>query len=210
MVQPLVYFDQEDHQNYYRTDEFMFGSQLLICPILEANSKGRRMYVPRGKWYNYWTYEIVEGGKEIWVDADIDTIPVFVKEGAIIPKFPVQQYVGEKEFDEIELEVYFKEGKEKSVLYEDAHDGYDYKKGRFSYRTFKLTGHKNQLIIQQHKEGKYMTPYTKFKLDLKRLPFEIGSIQVDNQETGLTDLKVNGNTSLVVDKNFTELHLIGK
>ncbi len=210
MIKPLVLFDQEDHQTYYRTDEFLFGNHILVCPILEANAKGRRMYIPRGKWYNYWTHDIVNGGKEQWVDADIDSIPLFIKEGAIIPKYPVQQYVGEKEFDEVELEVYYKEGKENSTLYEDAHEGYDYKKGRYSSRTFKLTGKKNELIIQQHKQGKYVTPYSKFKLDLKRLPFTIKTIELDNQETALKDLKLNGNTSLVVDKNFTELHIIGE
>ena len=148
LIKPLVLFDQKDHQTYYRTDEFLFGPHFLVCPILEPNAKGRRMYIPRGKWYNYWTHEVVEGGKEQWVDADIDSIPLFVKEGAIIPKYPVQQYVGEKTFDELELEVYYKEGKERSTLYEDAHDGYDYKKGRYSYRTFKLTGKPNELIIQ--------------------------------------------------------------
>jgi alpha-glucosidase len=209
MIQPLVLFDQQDHQTYYRTDEFIFGKQILVCPILEANSKGRRMYIPRGKWFNYWTREVVEGGKELWVDADIDTIPMFVKEGAIIPKYPVQQYVGEKVIEEVELEVYFKEGKESSVLYEDAHDGYDYRKGRFSYRTFKLTGSKNDLVIQQHKEGDYVTSYDRFQLDLKRLPFKIKTIEVDNKVTDLSELRVNGNTSLVVDKNFTELHLMG-
>ena len=209
MIKPMVLLDQKDHQTYYRTDEFLFGNHLLVCPILEANAKGRRMYIPRGKWYNYWTHEQVDGGKEQWVDADIDSIPLFVKEGAIIPKYPVQQYVGEKQFDEVELEVYYKEGNEHSDLYEDAHDGYDYKKGRFSFRTFKLTGKKNELIIQQHKQGKYVTPYSKFKLDLKRLPFTIKTIEVDNQVTELSALKLNGNTSLVVDKNFSELHLIG-
>ena len=210
MVKPLVLLDQEDHQTYYRTDEFLFGKHLLVCPILQPNSKGRRMYVPKGNWFNYWTHEVVEGGKELWVDADIDSIPLFVKEGAIIPKYPVQQYVGEKTIEDVELEVYYKEGKESSVLYEDAHEGYDYKKGRFSYRTFKLTGLKNELIIQQHKEGEYTTSYNRFKLDLKRLPFIIKTIEVDNKEVQLTDLKVNGNTSLTVDKNFTELHLIGE
>ncbi|MEZ4859364.1 MAG: glycoside hydrolase family 31 protein [Flavobacteriaceae bacterium] len=210
MIKPLVLFDQLDAQTYYRTDEFLFGDNILVCPILEPNAKGRRMYLPKGKWYNYWTFELVEGGKEHWVDADIDSIPMFIKEGAIIPKYPVQQYVGEKQFDEVELEVYFKQGKEESVLYEDAHDGYDYRKGRFSFRTFKLTGKPKELIIQQHKEGKYVTPYAKFKLDLKRLPFTITTIEVDNQVTSLSKLKVNGNTELTVDKNFTELHIIGK
>jgi alpha-glucosidase len=51
-----------------------------------------------------------------------------LKSGAIIPKYPVQQYVGELEFDELTLDLYYKEGKEKSVVYEDAQDGYDYKK----------------------------------------------------------------------------------
>ncbi|HPF10635.1 MAG TPA: glycoside hydrolase family 31 protein [Flavobacteriaceae bacterium] len=210
MIQPLVLFDQQDSQTYYRTDEFLLGNHLLICPILEPNARGRRMYIPRGRWYNYWTHEVIEGGKEQWVDADIDSIPLFVKEGGIIPKYPVQQYVGEKEFDEVELEVYFKEGKEESFLYEDAHDGYDYRKGRYSFRTFKLTGKPKELIIQQHKEGKHTTPYTKFKMDLKRLPFTIKTIEVDNQVTPLSQLKVNGNTTLVIDKNFTELHIIGK
>ncbi len=209
IIKPLVLFDQKDAQTYYRTDEFIYGDNILVCPILEANAQGRRMYFPNGKWYNYWTHEIVEGGKELWVDADIETIPMFIKEGAIIPKYPVQQYVGEIEIEEVELEVYYKEGKETSFLYEDANDGYDYKKGRFSFRTFKLTGKKNELIMQQHKEGKYVTGYDNFKLDLKRLPFEISKIEVDNQDTHLSDLKVNGNTSLIIDKNFTELHIFG-
>lgn len=56
------------------------------------------------------------GKKELWVQTDFDQIPIFVKEGAIIPKYPVQQYVGELEFEEITLDVYFKLGKEKSIF----------------------------------------------------------------------------------------------
>ena len=96
------------------------------------------MYIPRGKWYNFWDNSIVEGGEEVWVDADIDSLPIFVKEGAIIPKYPIQQYVGEKVIEQLELDVYYKLGKESSEVYEDAGDGYDYKKGRYSLRNFKL------------------------------------------------------------------------
>ena len=56
--------------------------------------------------------------------------------------------------------------KEVSKFYDDAHDGYDYTKGRYSLRTFKLTGKPKQLIIQQHKEGKYSASYNKFKIKL--------------------------------------------
>lgn len=66
---------------------------------------------------------------EQWVDADLDTIPLFVKEGAIIPKYPIQQYVGEKKIEELKLEAYYCLGnKEVSKVYEDAQDGYDYAK----------------------------------------------------------------------------------
>jgi len=210
ILKSLVLFDQDDVHTHYRTDEFIYGDNILVCPILEPNAKGRRMYFPRGKWYNFWTNEIINGGKEMWVDADIDSMPIFVKEGAIIPKYPIQQFVDQKNIDKITLDVYYKQGKEDSTLYDDAHDGYDYTKGRYSLRTFKLTGRTNELIIQQHKEGKYVTSYENFILKLHGLPFEISKIMIDNENIPMKNLIVNGSNSILIDKNFTQIHLIGK
>ena len=209
MLKPLVYFDQEDAQTHYRTDEFIFGNQILVCPILEPNAIGRRVYLTKGNWYNYWTNELVSGGKELYVATDYDQIPIFIKEGAIIPKYPVQQYVGEIEIDIVTLEVYYKVGKEKSVLFEDAKDGYDYNKGRYSLSTFTLRGKENDLIIQQHKEGKYETTYKKFRINLIGLPFKIGKIEIDNEEIVLSSISFDGQSSLVIDHDFTELHIMG-
>lgn len=210
LLKSLVMYDQEDHQTHYRTDEFVYGNHILVCPIQEPNAKGRRMYIPRGKWYNWWTDEVVDGGKEKWVDAEIDSMPIFVKEGAVIPKYPIQQYVGEKKIDEVTLDIYYKEGKERSQLFDDAHDGYDYTKGRYSLRTFKFTGRKKELILQQHKEGKFITEYETFKLCIHGLPFDIKEIELDNETISLKHVKTNGTHSMIVDKNFTEIHIIGK
>ncbi len=210
MIQPLVHYDQEDAQTHFRTDEFIFGEQILVCPVQEPNAQGRRMYVPRGKWYNYWNDEVVEGGKEKWVDADIDIIPLFVKEGAIIPKFPVQQYVGELEIKELDLEVYFRMGTESSTVYEDEQDGYDYKKGQYSLRNFKLKGKEKSLVIQQFKDGTFVTSYDSFKINLHGLPFEIKAIEVDNEEVPLKQLKPNGNNIIELSKDFTQLLIKGK
>jgi len=209
ILKSLVLYDQEDPQTHYRNDEFVFGEKILVCPVNGPNQKGRRMYIPRGKWYNFWTDELVTGGQEVWVDADLDSMPIFVKEGAIIPKYPIQQYVGEKTIDELSLDVYYTEGKEESMIYEDANDGYDYIKGRYSLRTFKLLGKKNELIIQQHKTGKFTTTYKTFKLKLHGLPFKIKKVQVDNVDINLKDLKINGDNSLTLTKEFTELHIVG-
>mgnify|MGYP000014359962 CR=1 FL=1 len=64
---------------------------------------------------------------------------------------------------QLSLDVYYKLGKEKSYVYEDAQDGYDYNKGRFSYKTFTLIGKEKELIIIQHKEGNYETLYSTIK-----------------------------------------------
>ncbi|MEH6537473.1 MAG: glycoside hydrolase family 31 protein [Psychroserpens sp.] len=209
LLKSLVLYDQEDVQTHYRTDEFVFGNQILACPILEQNAKGRRMYIPKGNWYGFWSDEIVKGGRELWVDADLDSMPIFIKEGAIIPKYPIQQYVGEKKIETVVLDVYYKKGKEKSELFDDAHDGYDYTKGRYSLRTFKLTGKSNELIIQQHKEGKFNAEYDTFELRIHGLPFTISEIQVDNVIIPLEHIETNGISTMTINKEFSELHLIG-
>jgi alpha-glucosidase len=210
MLKPLVYYDQEDPQTHFRTDEFIFGDHILVCPVQEPNAQGRRMYIPKGNWYNFWSGEVVAGGMEKWVAADIDKIPIFIKEGAIIPKYPVQQYVGEIDIKELILEVYFKYGIESSTVYEDAQDGYDYTKGGYSLRNFKLNGKENELIIQQFKNGTFITSYDTFKLNLIGLPFKIKEIEIDNEIVPLKNVKLNGNNIIHVTKNFTELHIIGE
>ncbi|MDC6353691.1 MULTISPECIES: glycoside hydrolase family 31 protein [Robiginitalea] len=209
MLKPLVYYDQEDTQTHFRTDEFIFGDQILVCPIQEPNAKGRRMYIPRGKWHNFWTGEIVEGGSEKWVVADIDKIPIFIREGAIIPKFPVQQYVGEKKLEQMELNVYYKLGQEQSTLYEDAQDGYDYKKGGYSIRNFRFSGKEKEVILQQFKDGSFITSYDTFKINLVGLPFRIKSVEIDNEKVPLKELRINGDNTIEISKNFSVLHISG-
>ncbi|WP_324025890.1 glycoside hydrolase family 31 protein [Maribacter sp. BPC-D8] len=210
MIQSLVFFDQEDNQTHFRTDEFIFGEKILVCPIQEPNAQGRRMYIPRGEWYDFWTNEHVIGGKEKWVAAEIDMLPIFVKAGAIIPKYPIQQYVGEKKIEELVLEVYYKEGTEASEVYEDSDDGYDYKKGRYSLSNYKLTGKENSLTIQLFKDGTFDTEYKMIRLNFHGLPFEVDSVMIDNEKIALDSITVNENNDLLIDKNFTLLHLSGK
>ena len=67
-------------------DEFMFGPALLIAPVTEQGATTREVYLPAGTdWYNFWTNERVHGGQSISVSAPIDTIPIFVRAGSILP-----------------------------------------------------------------------------------------------------------------------------
>ncbi len=67
-------------------DEYMFGPAFLVAPVSEQGATRRNIYLPAGSdWYNYWTNERVRGGQTISVDAPIDTIPLFVRAGSIVP-----------------------------------------------------------------------------------------------------------------------------
>ncbi|NOR29195.1 MAG: DUF4968 domain-containing protein [Lutibacter sp.] len=209
ILKPLVLFDQQDAHTHYRNDEFIFGEKILVCPVLEPNAKGRRMYFPKGNWYSFWDSELIHGGEEKWVDADIDSMPIYIKEGAIIPKYPIQQYVGEKTIDELKLDVYYKLGKEKSQVYEDAHDGYDYKKGRYSLRNFTFSGKEDSLTIHQYKSGKFITEYETFELILHGLPFKALKIYVDNERVDIKKFNSKNNT-LIISKEFTDIQIVGK
>lgn len=210
MIKSLVYYDYEDTQTHFRTDEFIFGRNILVCPILEPNTNGRRMYIPRGKWINWWTGEVVEGGQEVWVDATIETIPIFIKTGSCIPKFPVQQYVGEKNIDELTVDIYFEMDSHKSKIYSDAGDGYDYKKGRFSLRTLQLIGKEKGLVINQHKEGDFDAEYKDFRLKIHHLPFDVKDIYVDNEKVEFINVKKDNHFELAVNKEFSQIHITAK
>jgi alpha-glucosidase len=107
------------------------------------------------------------------------------------------------------LDVYFKKGTEESTVYEDGQDGFDYKKGRYSLRNFKLRGKDDQLIIQQFKDGTFITSYETIKLKFHGLPFQIKTIQVDNEVVTFEDVKLNGSNSIELSKEFTVLELTG-
>ena len=106
------------------------------------------------------------------------------------------------------MDVYYKNGKEDSELYEDADDGYDYTKGRYSLKKFNLAGTDDKLIIRIHKRGQYMTSYSTFKINFNGLPFKVKSIKVDNEYVDFKDVKFKNN-SLVVTKEFTNLQIKG-
>lgn len=208
MIQSMVYQEQEDTQTYFRTDEFMFGDQMLVCPIQEPNATGRRMYFPKGEWYNYWTDELEIGGVEKYIETGLSKIPLFVKAGALIPKYPVQQYVGEKKIEELRLDAYYINGVERSVVYEDNQDGYDYKKNRFALRKFRMKGRPKELVIQQFKDGKFITDYENIRIVFHGLPFQIKKLEIDNEEVSLSKYSGSSPYEICVPKDFSEIHII--
>ena len=78
-----------------RGDQFLWGRDMLVSPVVEKGATSRRLYLPRGAWFDFWTEERLEGGREIDRKVDLETMPLHVRAGAILPLGPVKQYVDE-------------------------------------------------------------------------------------------------------------------
>ncbi len=182
MVRPLVFHDQHDTHNINRDHEFLCGPDLLIVPVMNGGAQSRSMYLPKGRWYDFWTSKPVEGQRELVVDTtDLEKFPFFVQAGAVIPLYPIQQYTDEKSFDEVDLNVYHIQGSHTSEWFEDAHDGYSYENGDFRLSTFSVSGDSDDMRIEQKIEGNFNGPIKKYRIHLKGLPFKVSEVIVDGE-----------------------------
>jgi len=96
---------QDDPTVWNIEDEFTCGRDLLVAPVLSRNNE-RRVYLPAGRWYDFWTGETYEGGCWITRKADIETIPLYVRGGSILPLAEVAQCTDELAYDHMTLKVY--------------------------------------------------------------------------------------------------------
>lgn len=113
-------------------DQFLFGPSLLVSPVYTYRAVERPVYLPAGQgWYDLYSGKYYNGGTAITAAAPYGQMPVFVKEGSIIPAGPALQYTDEKPADPITLYVYT--GKDAVfTLYEDENLNYNYEKGAFA------------------------------------------------------------------------------
>jgi alpha-D-xyloside xylohydrolase len=141
-------------------DQYMFGPAFLVNPVteqmysLEQNNpvqKTRKVYLPASaNWYDFWTGKLIKGGQTIDAPAPIETIPLYVKAGSIVPMGPYLQYATEKQADPIELRVYTGANAE-FVLYEDENDTYNYEKGAYATIGINWNEAKKTLTINNRK-----------------------------------------------------------
>lgn len=143
MIKPLAFGFPQDKAVWDIMDQYLFGDSLMICPVTtpgeyceDSDGKtvwrhdGREVYFPQGcDWHDYWTGEIHQGGSRHQAKVTLDRIPIYVKDGSVLPKRKPALST-EEQTDEIQYVVYGDGGS--FELYEDAGDGYGYEKGEFT------------------------------------------------------------------------------
>lgn len=111
-------------------DQYLWGPSLLVAPVVENSATTRQVYLPSGTWFDFWTRKAIEGGRVVSREVDLETMPLYVPAGAIIPTGPVKQYVDERVNEPLTVRIY--PGNDAAfLLYEDDGRSFNYRRGEW-------------------------------------------------------------------------------
>jgi len=140
-----------------RGDEYLWGRDILVAPVTEPTARTRLVYLPRGSWYDFWTEDRIDGGREITRAVDLETIPLYVRAGAILPFGPVKQYTGERSDEPLSIRVYPGADGE-FLLYEDDGESFDYRRGEWMGVQMRWNDARRSLTMELAKGSRLLPP----------------------------------------------------
>lgn len=123
-IRPLIIHHQSDRNVWDICDQYYFGDSMMVAPILNESGK-RQVYLPEGIWYNFWTGKRINQTGWIDVEVSLDSMPIYIPAGAIIPMGPVMQYVDEKQYEPLDIMVYA--GKSNTFQYVNGSENYNFR-----------------------------------------------------------------------------------
>lgn len=192
VMRPLVLHYPNDENTYNINDEFMFGENILAAPVVEQGKTFRAVYLPEGRWVDFWTGEVFDGKNTILKNAPLDICPIYVKVGSIIPNYPDQSYVGEKNIEELVLDVY--PGNGEYIHYHDDGESFEYKNGKYNLYEFKMQDEGQLAIDINLLNMGYQNKYKTFKFIINGMERKI----IKFNDTHINFRIVNGNTEFVI------------
>lgn len=153
IMRPLVMDFRTDVRAQNIGDEYLFGPAILVAPVTEPEATTRHIYLPKAKWYDFWTGKMLEGGRTTDVNAPLEVLPLLVRAGSIVPLGPDKEFAAQKAADPTELRVYPGASGD-FVLYEDEGDNYNYEKG--AYATIRLHWDEpNKVLTLEDRQGSF-------------------------------------------------------
>ena len=158
LVRPLALEFQNDSRSIAApSDQYLFGRELLVAPVLYEGQTNRSVYFPSGKWFDWDTGAEYEGGRTWVVAAPPNRIPVAVRAGAIIPLAPEMKNTAEKPWDPLTLEV-FPSGKSSFELYCDDGNTFGYRRGEFTVTQIVSDATPREVVLTISESNKKFTP----------------------------------------------------
>jgi alpha-glucosidase/alpha-D-xyloside xylohydrolase len=150
-----------------RGDQYLWGREMLVAPVVEKGATSRKVYLPKGAWHDFWTDERHEGGKEVTRAVDLETTPLYVRAGAIIPMDPIRQYTAEKVDGPTDLKVY--PGADGSfLLYDDDGGTFNHRKGEWTAIQMTYNDARRTLAMR----ATHGSPQRTFSIDGRAIHFD--------------------------------------
>lgn len=171
--------DDKVYDNSYQ-QQFLFGASILIAPAI-STEKNKKLYLPKGEWYNIYTDEKLTGAKELTEDAPIYQLPLYIRSSSVVPLQSIVQSTKDKSSDTLELHIY--NGKEENsfVYYEDEGDGFNYKKNAYCKRQIAFSAKEKKVVIQKQ-EGSFVSRFIKFKLVFHGFDGNMNTVKVNGTD----------------------------
>ena len=143
-----------------RGDQYFWGRDMLVAPVVEKGATFRRVYLPSGNWTDFWTEESINGGRDLDRKIDLTTLPIYVRAGAILPMGPVRQYTGEPSDAPLTLVVY--PGADgSSMVYEDDGESFAYRTGAWMGIATSWKDRDRSLTVRLAPNSKMLPPVTR-------------------------------------------------
>lgn len=182
VLRPLFYEFPEDHTAWQIDDQAMFGSWLLLAPVVKKGAREREVYLPAGTWTDFWSGERIQGPRTFEAKAPLERIPVYAREGSILFMWPPMSWLCEREAEALFVHLYPpSRGATESVLYEDDGESLDYLEGTFCKRRFSQEAMEGGVRLRiGAKEGPYEPPARTLALRVHLLSRPAG-IEIDGR-----------------------------
>ena len=173
IMRPLMLHYQNDHKTYEINDQFLFGENIMVAPVLEQGKQARMIYLPKGdKWIDYWTKEVFNGGQYIVKETPLDVCPIYIKCSSIIPNFPDMNYIGEKKVDTLILDVYLDD--ESNIIYEHYQDdetSFEYRNGKYNLYNISIKANESLDINIDLANDGYNKKYNSYEIIINSLKY---------------------------------------
>ncbi len=158
ILRPLLFEYPDDETTYTLDDEFLLGSALLVAPITRPGSEHRHVYLPEGIWFHFWTGERYEGPTHILAHAPLGEPAIYLRANTALPLWCDMNHVGEKPADPLTLLLYPTEGSGESILYEDAGNGFNYRRGEYARRSVKCEVSGANIFVRLSERQSFFVP----------------------------------------------------
>ncbi len=167
LLRPLFWHDQTDPQTYNTAyqHQFFVGEKLLLAPVTRVGHYLKKVYLPGGKWLDYNTEKTYEGPTHIIVEAPLDHLPMFLREGAIIPRRETVQYIEEQPLNHLIVDIFPAASQGEFLLYEDDGISFDYLNGEYRLTALQYQRSEKQLRFQTKRlHDQFRTPRRRWEI----------------------------------------------